>query len=248
MTDIRANVESVTVAAPSTLAQSAEHTPASRHAAWDPGHVPASAEPGSKRMFDLVLSGIGLIVSAPLWLLCAVVIRLGDGGPVFHIQERVGKGGRRFPGYKFRSMTPDSDEHHGPRQASPNDHRVTRVGRLLRATGMDELPQFINILKGDMSFVGPRALLPEEIEVDEDSTLVPIEAIPGYQVRHRVTPGLTGLAQIYARRDIPRRDKFRFDAIYVRRRSFFLDLKLFLLSFWISFRGKWEVRGGEVVR
>ncbi len=104
----------------------------------------------------------------------------------------------------FRSMTPDSDKHHGPLQASPNDHRVTRVGRLLRATGMDELPQFINILKGDMSFVGPRALLPEEIEINKDSILVPIEDIPGYEVRHRVTPGLTGLAQIYARRDIPR--------------------------------------------
>ena len=203
-------------------------------------------DPFSKRLFDVTFAVLGLISSAPLWVLISLAIKWDDGGPVFHVNQRVGKGGRRFSGYKFRSMTPDSDRHHGPRQASPNDHRVTRVGRLLRATGMDELPQFINILKGDMSFVGPRALLPEEIEVKEDSGLVSIEAIPGYETRHRVTPGLTGLAQIYARRDIPRRDKFRFDAIYVRRRSFWLDLRLFLLSFWISFRGKWDNNGRNV--
>ncbi len=197
------------------------------------------ADPLSKRVFDITFAILGLISSAPLWILIALAIKLEDRGPIFHANQRVGKGGRRFPGYKFRSMTPDSDEHHGPLQASPNDHRVTRVGRLLRAAGMDELPQFINILKGDMSFVGPRALLPEEIEIKENSGLVPIEAIPGYETRHRVTPGLTGLAQIYARRDIPRRDKFRYDAVYVRCRGFWLDLRLFLLSFWISFRGKW---------
>jgi len=203
------------------------------------------SEPISKRIFDVVFALLGLISSAPLWVLIALAIKLEDRGPIFHINHRVGKGGRRFHGYKFRSMTPDADKHYGPKQAKENDSRVTRIGRLLRATGMDELPQFVNILKSDMSFVGPRALLPEEIEVDEGPGLVPIEAIPGYETRHRVTPGLTGLAQIYARRDIPRRDKFRFDAIYVRRRSFFLDLKLFLLSFWISFRGKWETRSGK---
>ncbi len=224
--------------AASALAGSA--IPRSPHGKTTPAAVGSTlSDPWSKRLFDIGFAILGLISSAPLWILIALAIKLEDRGPIFHANQRVGKGGRRFRGYKFRSMTPDSDKHHGPLQASPNDHRVTRVGRLLRGTGMDELPQFINILKGDMSFVGPRALLPEEIEVDEGSTLVPIEAIPGYETRHRVTPGLTGLAQIYARRDIPRRDKFRFDAIYVRRRSFFLDLKLFLLSFWISFRGKW---------
>ncbi len=206
----------------------------------------ALREPMSKRLFDITFAILGLVFSAPLWILISLAIKLEDGGPIFHINTRVGKDGRRFAGYKFRSMTPDTDRHHGPKQAKENDSRVTRVGGLLRATGMDELPQFINILKGDMSFVGPRALLPEEIEVEEGSNLVPIEAIPGYETRHRVTPGLTGLAQIYARRDIPRRDKFRYDAVYVRCRGFFLDLKLFLLSFWISFRGKWDNNGRNV--
>ena len=117
-----------------------------------------------------------------------------------------------------------------------------RVGRLMRATAMDELPQLWNIFRGDMSFVGPRALRPGEAETD-GSAVVPIEAIPGYDARTAVRPGLTGIAQIYAPRDVPRRQKFRYDRIYVRRASMWLDLRLILLSFWISFRGTWESRG-----
>ena len=123
---------------------------------------------------------------------------------------------------------------------------MTRTGRLLRATAMDELPQLWNILVGDMSFVGPRALRPEEIEVGGDARPVPLQAIPGYEARHRVAPGLTGLAQIYADRDIPRQHKFRYDLLYIRRQSFLLDLRLILLSFWITFRGRWEHRGDKV--
>jgi lipopolysaccharide/colanic/teichoic acid biosynthesis glycosyltransferase len=198
-----------------------------------------------KRSFDVVLSGIGLLLSVPLWVLIVIAIKLDDGGAVFYPQTRVGIGGTRFRSWKFRSMTEGSDAEVGPLQARDDDPRVTRAGRLLRATAMDELPQLWNIFRGDMSFVGPRALLPEEIEVTGTGERVPIEAIPGYEARHRVRPGLTGLAQIYAPRDIPRRQKFKLDLLYVRRQSFWLDLKLVAVSFWISFRGTWERRGAK---
>lgn len=195
-----------------------------------------------KRLFDLVLAAMGLILSSPLWLLFSALIKLEDGGPVFYGQERVGQGGRRFRSWKFRSMVPDSDERFGPLQARDGDARVTRVGRLLRATAMDELPQLWNIFRGDMSFVGPRALLPEEIEVNANGDLIPLEKIPGHEARHRVRPGLTGVAQIYASRDIPRRHKFKYDLLYIKQHTFWLDIRLILLSFWISVRGKWESR------
>jgi lipopolysaccharide/colanic/teichoic acid biosynthesis glycosyltransferase len=197
----------------------------------------------AKRSFDILISGLGLTGSAPLWALIALAIKLNDGGPVFYGQERVGQGGRRFRSWKFRSMVPDSDARFGPLQAGEDDPRITRVGRWLRATALDELPQLWNIFKGDMSFVGPRALLAEEIEVNGDGELMPIEKIPGYVARHQVRPGLTGVAQICAPRDIPRKHKFKYDLLYIKRQSFWLDLKLIALSFWITFRGRWEVRG-----
>ena len=196
-----------------------------------------------KRAFDATLSGCGLIASSPLWLLFAIAIKLEDGGPVFYRQERVGLGGRPFDALKFRSMRPDAELYSGAVQAAENDPRVTRVGRLMRATAMDELPQLWNIFRGDMSFVGPRALRPGEIEAGSDGRLVRLEEVPGFAERVRVRPGLTGLAQVYAPRDVPRRQKFRYDRLYVRRRSAWLDLRLILVSFWISFRGTWEVRG-----
>lgn len=195
-----------------------------------------------KRMIDLVLAALGLILSSPLWLLFSALIKLEDGGPVFYGQKRVGKEGLLFKSWKFRSMVPDSDERFGPLQAADGDMRVTLVGRILRATAMDELPQLWNIFIGDMSFVGPRALLPEEIEVNANGELIPLEKIPGYEARHRVRPGLTGVAQIYAPRDIPRRHKFKLDLLYIKKYSFWLDIRLILLSFWISLRGKWESR------
>jgi lipopolysaccharide/colanic/teichoic acid biosynthesis glycosyltransferase len=196
-----------------------------------------------KRVFDVALSGFGLLVSSPLWLVVSAAIRLEDGGPIFYRQERVGRGGRRFLAMKFRSMRPDAEAITGPVQASEDDPRVTRVGRWMRKTAMDELPQLWNILRGDMSFVGPRALRPGEIEAHTDGRLVALEEVPGFEHRVRVRPGLTGLAQVYARRDVPRRHKFRYDRIYVERRSWMLDTRLILLSFWISFLGTWEARG-----
>jgi len=154
----------------------------------------------------------------------------------------VGQGGRVFMALKFRSMRSDAERLTGALQAAENDPRVTRVGRLMRATAMDELPQLWNILRGDMSFVGPRALRPGEIET-VGGELVRLEDVPGYDQRIRVRPGLTGIAQIYAPRDLPRRQKFRYDRLYVERRSWLLDVRLILLSFWISFLGTWEARG-----
>jgi lipopolysaccharide/colanic/teichoic acid biosynthesis glycosyltransferase/glycosyltransferase involved in cell wall biosynthesis len=205
--------------------------------------LPLSRPSVLKRPFDVVVSGLGLLLSAPLWALFALLIKLDDGGPVFYGQWRVGRDGKRFRSWKFRSMVPDADARFGPLQASDQDARVTRVGRFLRATALDELPQLWNIFRGEMSFVGPRALMPEEIEVNGKGEVVPLERIPGYAARHRVAPGLTGLAQVYAPRDIPRRHKFRLDLLYIRKRSFRLDMKLIALSFWITFRGRWEHRG-----
>ena len=189
---------------------------------------------------------MGLIVSIPLWVIIPLTIKAEDGGPVFYFQERVGKGGRIFKLLKFRSMIVNAEKETGAVQATADDPRVLRVGRLLRATAMDELPQLVNILKGDMSFVGPRALRPQEREVLGNPDVLAIENIPGYDRRLIITPGLTGLAQVYLPADAPRRKKFRYDVFYIRRRSFGLDLKLILLSFLITFKGKWEYHGKKV--
>jgi len=196
-----------------------------------------------KRGFDLALSGAGLLVSWPVWLAFAAAIKMEDGGPIFYTQERVGRRGRVFRVLKFRSMVPDAEARVGARQASHGDPRITRVGRLLRATALDELPQLWNIVRGDMSFVGPRALRPGEIEVRGDGCEERLEDVPGFTSRILVRPGLTGVAQIYADRDIPRRWKFQYDKLYIRKQSFWLDCRLIMLSFWITFRGSWEVRG-----
>ena len=208
--------------------------------------MPHSRTPWSKRFFDVSLSGIGLLLSAPLWVLIAISIKLEDGGPVFYGQERVGRGGTRFKNWKFRSMTPNTGGEFAVRQAEHNDKRVTTVGRILRATAMDELPQLWNIFKGDMSFVGPRPLLPEELEVNGSGEVIPLETIPGYEARHQVIPGLTGLAQIFAPRDLPRRQKFRLDLLYIKKQCFLTDMRFIALSFWITFRGKWEDRGRKI--
>ena len=217
--------------------KSLEHARAS-HRAGGPGVSDAL-----KRAFDIAVSGLGLLGSAPLWLLFALAVKLEDGGPVFYRQERSGWHGLPFNALKFRSMIPDAEAQVGAVQSREGDSRITRVGRLLRATAMDELPQLWNIFRGDMSFVGPRALRPGEIEAAGDGRVEMLEDVPGFAERASVRPGLTGIAQIYAPRDIPRRRKFRYDRLYVRRRSFGLDVRLVLLSFWITFRGRWEVRG-----
>ena len=194
-----------------------------------------------KRGFDLLLSALGLIVSLPLWAIIALAVKLHDGGPVFYRQPRVGKDGRVFTGLKFRSMVPDSDRRWGAVPAAANDPRITKVGKILRATAMDELPQLWNILRGDMSFVGPR---PEWVELVKRFRA----EITGFDLRHRVRPGLTGLAQVYGHSEMSRRNKLRYDLLYARRQSFWLDMRLVLLSFAVTFSGRWELREAKVSR
>lgn len=199
-----------------------------------------------KRWFDVIVSAAGLLVFSPVSLLIAIAIKLEDSGPVLFTQERVGRHGRVFAAYKFRSMVVDAEKGTGAVQATAHDPRVTRVGRVLRATAFDELPQLLNVLLGDMSVVGPRPLRPGEADTTADGRHLPLSAIPGYEARHRVRPGLTGLAQVYAARDLPRPGKFRYDLLYQRRAGFCLDLRLILVSFWITLRGRWEDRGPKV--
>jgi len=192
-----------------------------------------------KRAFDVSLSGIGLILSSPLWALIAVAIKLEDSGPIFYRQPRVGKHCREFQSMKFRSMVPDSDAKWGAVPAKERDPRITRVGRLLRATAMDELPQLWNIFRGDMSFVGPR---PEWTELVKKFRV----EIPGFDRRHRVTPGLTGIAQIYGHSELDRRQKLRYDLLYIKKQTFWLDLRLVFVSFLVTFTGKWEDRSAKL--
>ena len=195
-----------------------------------------------KRVIDILLAGVALAVSAPLWLVIAVAIKLEDGGPVFFTQERWGRNRRAFKILKFRSMSPTADT---AVQALAHDARITRVGALLRATSLDELPQILNIWRGDMSWVGPRALPMNERQQNEADAL-PDHAIPGFDLRCAVRPGLTGIAQIFAPRDVPRRQKFRYDAFYIRRQSAWLDVRLIGISVWISLHLRWEDRGPKV--
>lgn len=199
-----------------------------------------------KRPFDILLSSAGIVLSSPLWVLISLIIWLQDRGPVFYSQDRVGRDGRVFRAVKFRSMIQDAEAGRGAVQAEEKDPRVTRFGRILRATAMDELPQLLNIFQGDMSFVGPRALRPEEREVHGEDKVRRIEDIPGYAERITVRPGLTGLAQIFLPGDAPRWRKFRYDRFYIQNRSFWWDTELVILSFGVTFRGNWESRRKKI--
>lgn len=203
-------------------------------------------EPFLKRLLDIILSGVMLALSVPVSLPIALAIKLEDGGPVFYRQERWGKGGTRFRVYKFRTMVPDADRKFGLKQAVENDQRITGIGRLLRAMGLDELPQIFNILAGEMSFVGPRSLAVGEIVTNDKEDRLQYEDIPGFRERLQVRPGLTGLATIYIPKDASPHRKFRYDLFYIRKKSICLDLHLIAISFWISFRGKWETRGRKI--
>jgi len=192
-----------------------------------------------KRPFDFMLSLMGIIISMPLWILITVSIWLESRRPIFYYQYRVGKRGNVFRVRKFRSMVKDAEKHTGAVLAEENDSRVTRVGRILRATAMDELPQLLSILKGDMSFVGPRPERPELVTQFS-------REIPNYNLRHLVKPGLTGMAQIFGQYDTPPKHKLKYDLLYMKKQNFWLDLKLMFLSFWITFKGKWESREKKI--
>lgn len=198
----------------------------------------------TKQIFDCILALVGIIALLPVWVLITTAVLLEDGMPVFFVQERVGKDGRRFKIIKFRTM---KKEKHPYKIVDllKNDPRITKAGHLLRITAMDESPQLINILKGEMSFVGPKPL-PYAIEDHERFKYPCLASVPGYADRIQVRPGLTGLAQVYAKKNIPHRNKFRYDSIYIRNQSFLLDIRLILYSFLITFKGKWESAGRKI--
>ena len=194
-----------------------------------------------KRVFDILLSCIGLIFLSPLWVLFSSAIWLEDRGPIFYFQERVGKDGNIFKSIKFRSMIPEAEKDLGPVQAQKNDPRDTKIGWVLRKMAMDELPQLINILKGDMSFVGPRALRPAEIESNNASQVTSIFEIPGFKKRSSIRPGLTGVAQVFVSRNLTREEKFKYDLWYIDNMSFWLDIKLIAKSILTTFRARWDI-------
>ena len=176
-----------------------------------------------KRAMDIVLASVGLLLMAPFFPLIALAIYLDSPGPILYTQERVGKGGRIFKAYKFRSMVPDAEKGQAV-WTQENDPRVTRVGRILRRTHVDEFPQFLNILKGDMSAVGPR---PERPEFVEELA----REIPFYRVRHAVKPGMAGWALVkygYASSKEDALVKLQYDLYYIKHQSLWLDLVILL--------------------
>ncbi len=175
-----------------------------------------------KRSMDVVLSILILIILSPILLVIALLIKIEDGGPVFFKQERCTKDARVFEILKFRSMIVDAEKY-GVTPCTDGDNRITRIGRFIRKTRLDEMPQFINILKGDMSIVGPR---PERVEHVQQY----IKEVPEFAYRMKVLGGLTGYAQIYGKYNTSAYDKLRLDLLYIENQSLTLDLKLILLT------------------
>lgn len=176
-----------------------------------------------KRLMDVVFSLLGLVISAPFFLLIAISIKLTDRGPVFYKQTRLTKDGKTFEIYKFRTMIQNAEKYSGAVLASEHDPRILLVGRLLRATRLDELPQIFNILKGEMSIVGPRPERPElAAEIEKE--------IPEFSYRLKVKAGLTGYAQVYGKYNTTSYDKLKLDLTYIRNYSIFLDLKLIFMT------------------
>lgn len=168
-----------------------------------------------------------------VWILVPLAIWLYDRGPVFYTQQRIGKDGVAFEILKFRSMVRDAECLTGPVASFINDTRITPVGRFLRSASLDEVPQVINILRRDMSFVGPRA---EQLELHKHI----LKECPDYWKRLHVLPGLTGIAQVYGRYNTVPRNKLRYDMLYIRRMAPLLDIKLIFMSGWITLRAKWQ--------
>ena len=192
----------------------------------------AGVKRASKRFIDLVLAFSLLIFLAPLLALTSIAIVLESRGPIFDRQTRVGLDGRPFRIFKFRSMRTDA-ERNGPQWASSNDARVTRVGKIIRKLRIDEIPQAINIIANEMSFVGPRPERPEFVEILE-------KEIPNYQERHYVKPGLTGWAQVnfeYGDSIEDAWEKLEYDLYYVKHYSNFLDIRIVLMTFRVAFFG-----------
>lgn len=175
-----------------------------------------------QRILDIILSLIGLIIGIPLMLIFGIFIKIEDKGPMTYKQERVGKNGRVFYIYKLRSMRTDAEKF-GAKWAEKDDPRITKVGKFIRKTRIDELPQLFNILKGDMSIIGPR---PERPSFTAQFN----EEIPGFINRLAIKPGLTGWAQVNGGYEITPEEKFKEDMYYIRNRSVSLDIKILFMT------------------
>jgi exopolysaccharide biosynthesis polyprenyl glycosylphosphotransferase len=177
-----------------------------------------------KRILDLLVSVLVLILLAPILALIAVVLKLSSSAPVLFKQQRVGHSGKRFWIYKFSTMTPSSTDASDTRWSTSQDERITRVGRILRPAGLDELPQLINVLRGDMSLVGPRPERPHFVEIFRRD-------IPGYMTRHALKPGITGWAQVCGwRGDTSIRKRVEHDLFYLQHWTLWFDLKILSLT------------------
>ena len=176
-----------------------------------------------KRLLDIVISATALILLSPFMLIIYLLVRINLGGPAFFLQERVGKDNKIFKMIKFRTMKNSTDK---DGNLLSDNERLTKFGRFLRSFSIDELPELINILKGDMSLVGPRALLVQYLEHYNSEQIR----------RHEVLPGLTGWGQINGRNSITWCEKFKLDVWYVDNWSLWLDIKIFFLTFWKVFK------------
>lgn len=183
-----------------------------------------------KRLFDLLVSSVLLVILSPVMVLIALMIRLDSPGPALFRQQRLGQGQSKFTILKFRTMYHRTkiDQEREAVVESADDPRITRVGRFLRKTSLDELPQLINVVRGDMSLVGPRPILPEQLR-----------AIPEQHLdRFEMKPGITGLAQVRGRRSLNWLEQLKYDSEYCRNWSFLLDLKILWQTVWVVLTGK----------
>ena len=192
-----------------------------------------------KRPIDIlmIISGLLFPLLWPLWFIVIFIIPLliwiEDRGPIFYSQNRIGKNKKVFKVIKFRTMIPDAEKASGAVWSTKDDPRITRIGHLLRRTALDEIPQLVNILKGEMSFVGPRAERPELHEKFS-------KEIPGFDKRLDVTPGLSGLAQINGSYDLDPKEKLVFDIDYSKKMSLFFDIKIIIVSVFNSISARWD--------
>lgn len=181
-----------------------------------------------KRLMDIVVSAVILVITSPIMLIVALLIKLEDGGPALFKQKRMTQNGKEFSIYKFRSMIVDAEKDGKARLATKHDARITKVGKVIRSTRLDELPQLINVLKGDMSLVGPR---PERAEYIEQY----VKDMPEFTYRMKVKGGLTGYAQVYGKYNTSAYDKLKMDLMYIEGYSFLLDIKLILMTIKVMF-------------
>ena len=180
---------------------------------------------------DFLLSLIALIILSPLFFIITILIKLTSRGSVIYRQERISLDGKKFTIYKFRSMHVDAEKGTGPMMTDPDDRRKTKIGAVLRSLNLDELPQFYNVLKGDMSIVGPRPERPEFVSEFRDQ-------FPQYMLRHKVKPGITGWAQINGCRgkDSNMKRRLELDLFYIENWSILFDLKIIVMSFYKAFQ------------